>query len=156
MLVDTKYQTFDYPGPNGDVYSPYTGSGGIPIGSFLNRLAFAIRFGDIRFFTTSAITGRSRVIILNNIRARLAAAAPFLTFDATRTWSSPAAGSTGSPTPTPPPSRIPYSEPNGGINYIRNSVKVVIDAYNGSMRFYVFDPQDPLIRTYEKIFPGVF
>ncbi len=54
---DTKYPTFDYPGPNGDVYSQYTGSGGIPIGSFLNRLAFTLRFGDIRFFTTSAITG---------------------------------------------------------------------------------------------------
>src|SRR5665811_2341027 len=78
----TKYPTFDYPGPNGDVYSPYTGSSGIPIGPFLKRLAFAIRFGDIRFFTSSAITSQSRVIILNNIRARLAAAAPFLTFDA--------------------------------------------------------------------------
>ena len=151
---DTKYPTFDYPGPNGDVYSRYTGSGGIPIGSFLNRLAFALRFGDIRFFTSSAITGQSRVIILNNIKARLAAAAPFLTFDSNPYmvvaggrlyWIADAYTTT---------SRIPYSQPNGSINYIRNSVKVVIDAYNGSMRFYVFDPQDPLIRTYEKIFPG--
>ncbi len=52
--------------------------------------------------------------------------------------------------------RYPYSQPEGGINYIRNSVKVVIDAYNGSMRFYVADPTDPIIRTYEKIFPGMF
>jgi uncharacterized membrane protein (UPF0182 family) len=155
-LVRTKYPTFDYPGPNGDVYSPYTGSGGIPIGPFLNRLAFAIRFGDIRFFTSSAITSQSRVIILNNIRARLAAAAPFLTFDANPYmvmaggrlyWIADAYTTTD---------RIPYSQPNGGINYMRNSVKVVIDAYNGSMRFYVFDPNDPLIRTYERIFPGVF
>ncbi len=64
VLVKTKYQTFDYPGPSGNVYAPYTGGGGIPIGSFLNRLAFTLRFGDIRFFTTSAITGQSRVIIL--------------------------------------------------------------------------------------------
>ena len=155
-LVDTKYPTFDYPGANGDVYSGYTGSGGIPIGSFLNRIAFAIRFGDIRFLTTSAITPQSRVIILNNIRERLAAAAPFLTFDSNPYmvvaggrlyWIADAYTTT---------SRIPYSEPNGSINYIRNSVKVVIDAYNGSMRMYVFDPQDPLIRTYEKIFPGAF
>ena len=98
----------------------------------------------------------SRVIILNNIRARLAAAAPFLSFDSNPYmvvaggrlyWIADAYTTT---------SRIPYSQPNGAINYIRNSVKVVIDAYNGSMRFYVFDPQDPLIRTYEKIFPGVF
>ena len=81
VLVKTKYPKFDYPGANGDVYSPYTGSGGIPIGSLLNRLAFAVRFGDYRFFTTSAITPQSRVIIRNNIRERLAAAAPFLTFD---------------------------------------------------------------------------
>ncbi len=156
VLVDTKYQTFDYPGASGDVYSPYTGTGGIPIGSLLNRLAFAIRFGDIRFLTTSAITPHSRVIILNNIRERLAAAAPFLTFDSNPYmvvaggrlyWIADAYTTTN---------RIPYSEPNGSVNYIRNSVKVVIDAYNGSMRMYVFDPQDPLIRTYEKIFPGAF
>ena len=52
--------------------------------------------------------------------------------------------------------RIPYAQPNGSLNYMRNSVKVVVDAYNGSMRFYVFDPRDPLIRTYQRIFPGVF
>ena len=155
-LVKTKYPTFDYPGPKGDVYSPYAGSGGIPIDPFVNRLAFTLRFGDIRFFTTSAITGQSRVIILNNIRARLAAAAPFLSFDANPYmvvaggrlyWIADAYTTT---------ERIPYSEPNGGINYMRNSVKVVVDAYNGSMRLYVFDPRDPLIRTYERIFPGVF
>ncbi|HEY5387521.1 MAG TPA: UPF0182 family protein, partial [Thermoleophilia bacterium] len=155
-LVRTKYPTFDYPGPNGDVYSPYTGTGGVPIGPFLNRLAFATRFGDIRFFTSSAITSQSRVIILNNIKARLAAAAPFLTFDS-NPYMVVAGGRlywiTDAYTTT---NQIPYSEPNGGLNYIRNSVKVVVDAYNGSMRFYVFDPQDPLIRTYERIFPGVF
>jgi len=156
VLVKTKYPTFDYPGPNGDVYSPYTGGGGIPISPFLNRLAFTLRYGDIRFFTSSAITGPSRVIILNNIRARLAEAAPFLKFDSTPYmvvaggrlyWMADAYTTTG---------RVPYSQPNGSINYMRNSVKVVVDAYNGSMRFYVFDPMDPLIRTYQRIFPGVF
>ena len=155
VLVKTKYQTFDYPGPNGNVYAPYTGSGGIPISSFLNRLAFTIRFGDIRFFTSSAITGGSRVIILDNIGARLAAAAPFLRLDANPYmvvaggrlyWIADAYTTTD---------LIPYSQPDGGLNYIRNSVKVVIDAYNGSMRFYSFDQQDPLIRTYERLFPGM-
>ena len=156
VLVKTKDQEFDYPGPGGDVYTTYTGGGGIPVGSSLNRLAFAVRFGSIKFFTSSAITGESRVIIKNNIKARLAAAAPFLTFDANPYmviadgklyWIADAYTTT---------SRYPYSQPDGGLNYIRNSVKVVVDAYNGTMDFYVFDPNDPLIRTYEKIFPGMF
>ncbi len=156
VLVKTKDPAFDYPGPGGDVYAQYTGSGGIPIGSLLNRLAFVVRFGDLRFITTSAITSQSRVIIYDNIRARLAAAAPFLQYDANPYmviaggrlyWIADAYTTT---------SRIPYSAPNGGLNYIRNSVKVVIDAYNGTMRFYVFDPRDPMLRTYEKIFPGIF
>jgi uncharacterized protein len=156
VLVKTKYPTFDYPGASGNVYAPYTGTGGIPISSFWNRLAFAIRFGDIRFFTTSAITSQSRVIILDNIRARLEAAAPFLRFDGNPYmvvaggrlfWIADAYTTTA---------RIPYSEPLGGVNYIRNSVKVVIDAYNGTMRLYDFAPQDPLLRTYARLFPGIF
>ena len=156
VLVKTKNPEFDYPGPNGDVYSTYTGSGGFPIGSFLNRLALTVRFSAISFFTSSAITGESRVILHNNIKARLAAAAPFLRFDGNPYmviadgklyWIADAYTTTD---------RIPYSQPNGALNYVRNSVKVVIDAYNGSMSFYAFDPSDPLIRVYEKVFPGMF
>jgi uncharacterized membrane protein (UPF0182 family) len=156
VLVNTKDKEFDYPGPGGDVYQPYTGTGGIPVNSFLNRLAFAVRFNDIRFFTSSAITSGSKVILYDNIRARLQAAAPFLTFDSDPYmviangklyWMADAYTTSD---------RMPYSQPNGGINYIRNSVKVVLDAYNGSMSFYVFDPTDPLIRTYEGIYPNMF
>jgi uncharacterized membrane protein (UPF0182 family) len=156
VLVKTKDSEFDYPGPNGDVYTTYTGRGGIPINSFFNRLAFTARFTTIKFFTASAIDSQSRVIIYNNIRARLQAAAPFLTFDSNPYmviadgrlfWIADAYTTTD---------RMPYSQPHGSLNYMRNSVKVVIDAYNGSMNFYVFDPTDPLIRTYEKIFPGMF
>ena len=85
VLVKTKDQEFDYPGPNGDVYTTYTGSGGIPVGSALNRLALAVRFGDIRFFTSSAITGASRVILNDNIKAR---------------WSRPRRSSRSTATPT--------------------------------------------------------
>jgi uncharacterized protein len=156
LLVKTTDQEFDYPGPNGDVYTTYTGSGGIPVGSFLNKLAFAVRFGSIKFFTTSSITDASRVIIRNKITERLATAAPFLKFDGNPYmviadgklyWMADAYTTTD---------RYPYSQPDGGLNYIRNSVKVVIDAYNGTMSFFVFDPSDPLIQTYEKIFPGMF
>ncbi len=155
-LVDTKVAEFDYPGGNGDVYTHYAGAGGIPIGSFFNRLAFCLRFGTIRFFTATGIQGNSRIIIRNNIIQRLHAAAPFLTLDSHpymviangKLWWIVDAYTTTA--------RYPYSQPQGGINYIRNSVKVVIDAYNGSMKFYVADPTDPIIRTYEKIFPGMF
>jgi uncharacterized membrane protein (UPF0182 family) len=156
LLVKTKDQEFDYPGPKGDVYTTYTGNGGIPVGSFLNKLAFMMRFGSLKFFTTSSITADSRVIIKNNIGERLAAAAPFLKFDSNPYmviadgklyWIADAYTTTD---------RYPYSQPDGGLNYIRNSVKVVIDAYSGTMNFYVFAPGDPLIQTYEKIFPGMF
>ena len=155
-LVKTKNQEFDYPGPDGDVYSTYTGRGGIPIGSFLNRLALTTHFGAISFFTSSAITNDTRVILYNNIKSRLAAAAPFLRFDANPYmviadgklyWMADAYTTTD---------RMPYSQPDGSLNYIRNSVKVVIDAYNGTMDFYAFDSTDPIIRVYEKIFPGMF
>ncbi len=156
VLVKTTDQEFDYPGADGDVYTTYTGSGGIPVGSFLNKLAFALRFGSIKFFTSSAITDESRIIIKNKITERLATAAPFLTFDSNPYmviadgklyWIADAYTTTD---------RYPYSQPDGAINYIRNSVKVVIDAYNGTMTFYTFDPSDPLIRTYERIFPDMF
>ncbi len=156
VLVKTKNQEFDYPGPDGDVYTTYSGSGGIPVGSFLNKLALTTHFGSISFFTSSAITGESRVILYNNIKARLSAAAPFLKFDGDPYmviadgklyWMVDAYTTTG---------RMPYSQPDGSLNYMRNSVKIVIDAYNGTMDFYTFDSSDPIIRVYEKIFPGMF
>jgi len=156
VLVKTKNPEFDYPGPNGDVYSTYTGTGGFPVGSLFNRLALAVRFGGISFLTSSAITHDTRAILYDNVKARLSAAAPFLKFDGNPYmviadgklyWVADAYTTTD---------RIPYSEPNGALNYIRNSVKVVVDAYNGTMSFYVFDKDDPLIRVYEKVFPGMF
>ena len=156
-LVKTKDREFDYPGAGGaDVYRNYTGSGGVPIGSFLPKLAFAWRFGTIKFFTSSAIDGDSRVIIRNNIMQRVEAAAPFLTYDpdpymvisdGRLYWVADAYTSSGN---------YPYSTPEAGLNYIRNSVKVVIDAYNGSMKFFAFDEQDPILQTYEKIYPDLF
>ena len=156
VFVKTKNQEFDYPGPNGDVYTGYTGAGGFPVDSFLKRLALTFDFGGISFFTSSAITNETRVILRDNIKTRLAAAAPFLQFDndpymvvadGKLYWIADAYTTTN---------LVPYSEPDGTLNYIRNSVKVVIDAYNGTMDFYVFDPSDPLIQVYEKIYPGMF
>ncbi len=156
VLVKTKDAEFDYPGPGGDVYTSYSGGGGIPAGSLLNRLALAVRFGTIKFLTTTAITSQSRAILYDNIMSRVEKAAPFLTFDANPYmviaggrlyWIADAYTTTD---------RYPYSQPLKGVNYMRNSVKVVIEAYNGTMRFYVFDQADPMIRTYERMFPGMF
>ncbi len=156
-LVKTRDPEFDYPGPNNtNVYTTYSGSGGIPISPFLNRLAFSAEFGTIKFFFTSAIESQSRIIIRNDIRTRISDVAPFLTLDhdpymvianGRLFWIQDAYTTT---------SRYPYSTPQNGINYIRNSVKIVVDAYNGTMKFYVFDPKDPLIRTYEAAYPSLF
>jgi uncharacterized protein len=155
-LVKTSNKEFDYPGPNGDVYSTYKGSGGIPISPLLNRLAFAAQFGTIKFFTTSSIGSQSRIIFRNDIRTRITDAAPFLTLDhdpymviaaGKLYWIQDAYTTT---------SRYPYSTPQGNVNYLRNSVKVVVDAYNGTMKFYAFDPQDPLLKTYQAAYPSLF
>ena len=155
-LVKTKDKEFDYPGPNGDVYDTYKGSGGIPISPLLNRLAFSVKFGTIKFFTTSSIESQSRIIIRNSIQPRISAAAPFLTLDHDpymviadgRLWWVQDAYTTTS--------RYPYSTPQSGVNYLRNSVKIVVDAYNGTMKYYVFDPEDPLLKTYEAAYPSLF
>jgi uncharacterized membrane protein (UPF0182 family) len=155
-LVRTTEEEFDYPGSSGDVFRQYDGDGGIPVSPLLTRLAFAARFGTIKFFTTSAITDESRIIIRNNIRERVSAVAPFLRLDADpymviangRLWWVVDTYTTTD--------RYPYSTPEGDLNYVRNAVKVVVDAYNGSMRFYVADPEDPLVKVYQGIFPELF
>jgi uncharacterized membrane protein (UPF0182 family) len=155
-LVKTKDKEFDYPGANGDVYDTYQGSGGIPISPLLNRLAFSVHFGTIKFFTTSSIESQSRIIIKNSIQPRIRAAAPFLTLDHDpymviadgRLWWIQDAYTTTS--------RYPYSTPQSGVNYLRNSVKIVVDAYNGTMKYFVFDPTDPLLKTYQAAYPSLF
>ena len=155
-LVKTKDKEFDYPGADGDVYWDYDGSGGIPISPLLNRLAFSAQFGTIKFFTTSSLESQSRIIIRNDIRTRISAAAPFLVLDSDpymviadgRLWWIQDAYTTTS--------RYPYSTPQGDLNYLRNSVKIVVDAYNGTMKFFVFDEQDPLLKTYRAAYPSLF
>jgi uncharacterized membrane protein (UPF0182 family) len=156
-LVNTTEAEFDYPGSAGDVYTDgYDGTGGVPISPVLNRLAFAARYGTIKFFTTSAITDDSRIIFRNDIRERIEATAPFLALDTDpymtiadgRLWWIQDAYTVTE--------RYPYSTPEAGLNYIRNSVKVVVDAYNGSMTFYVWDEEDPILRTYRDLYPELF
>ena len=156
-LVNTSQAEFDYPGATGDVYTKgYSGSGGVPISPVLNRLAFSVKFGTIKFFTTSAIESDSRIIFRNDIRERIQAAAPFLSLDpdpymviadGKLYWIQDAYTRT---------TLYPYSTPESGSNYIRNSVKVVVDAYDGSMKFFVWDEEDPLLKTWAGIYPDLF
>lgn len=160
-VVNTREKEFDYPVGDQNAYTTYEGSGGVKIGGFLRRIAFALRFGSSKFIFSSAITPESRVLFNRNIHDRVRLVAPFLVYDSDPYLVVDSAGKlywiydayTVS-------NRFPYAEPYSfagrRINYIRNSVKVVIDAYDGDMKFYVFDDRDPLIRAYAGIFKGMF
>ena len=156
ILVKTNQKEFDYPKGNDNVYTTYKGTAGIPLNGF-RRLIFSYLFGDTDLFFTSTITPDSRIVYRRDILQRVKTIAPFLSYD-----SDPYIVISGGKlywildgyTHT---MRYPYSQPYGHrFNYIRNSVKVVLDAYNGTVRFYVINPDDPIIQTWQKIFPGVF
>ena len=160
VVVKTKEQELDYPSGDQNVYTSYEGKGGVVLDSPLKRLAYAMRMGDSQVLLSGAITTQSRLLWRRSIRERVEAVAPFLRYD-----------------PDPYPvivdgrlvwlldaytvsRRYPYSEPTqtsfGQLNYIRNSVKVAMDAYDGTLTFYLIDDEDPLIRTYASIFPDLF
>jgi uncharacterized membrane protein (UPF0182 family) len=158
VFVGTRQREFDHPSGEANVYAAYEGTGGVAVGNLLRRLVLAARFGSSKILLSGDITNESRVLYYRNIMARAAKALPFLTFDrdpylvvaedGTLQWILDAYTSTR---------RYPYSSrlPDG-TSYMRNSVKVVLDAYNGKLRAFVSEPTDPLVRTWEKIFPGVF
>ncbi|HHW18141.1 MAG TPA: UPF0182 family protein [Firmicutes bacterium] len=159
IIVKTKEPEFDFPRTDTEAIEPtfYEGTAGIPLSSFLNRLAFMLRFRDYQILVSGAITPESRIVMRRNIVERVKAIAPFFMYDSDPYlvladgrlyWFID--GYTVS-------ANYPYSQPDSvtGVNYIRNSVKAVIDAYNGSVVFYRADEEDPILRTYEKIFPGL-
>jgi uncharacterized membrane protein (UPF0182 family) len=163
VIVNTKAKEFDYPKGNENVYTSYQGKGGVRISSLFRRLVYAWKFSDIKILLTGYITNQSRIMFYRNIMQRDNMLAPFLSYDR---QPYPVVGNDGhlywihdAYTTT---NMFPYSEPvfqnpiERGMNYIRNSVKVVVDAYNGDVSYYVIDPSDPLIQTYRKIFPKLF
>src|SRR6185437_10922070 len=162
VYVKTRQKEFNYPQGQTNSLTAYEGSGGIELGGFLRRILLAFDRGDIGKLPFSDDVNRnSRLLMRRNVRDRVAALAPFLTFDpdpyivlgddGRLSWIMDAF--TTSET-------YPYSSHyrlgDSRINYMRNSVKVVIDAYNGTTTFYVFDKHDPIIATYRRIFPGLF
>ncbi len=134
----------------------YDGDAGIRLQSFLRRAMLALRFAEYRILISNELSSDSRILIERNIHDRVRKLAPFLRYDSDPYivvsdnqlfWIQDAYTVSD---------RYPYSAPYDGINYIRNSVKVVIDAFNGDVNFYIFDPADPLIQTYSRIFPELF
>ncbi|HEV8339366.1 MAG TPA: UPF0182 family protein [bacterium] len=156
VVVRTRVQELDFPRGNENVYTTYRGKGGIRL-SYFARLAFAYRFADLKLAISSDIGSDSRLLFARNIVARVQRIAPFLRYDrdpylvvadGRLVWVIDAYAQSD---------RYPYSTPvQAGINYIRNSVKVVIDAYDGSVTFYRVDPTDPVAATLARIFPELF
>jgi uncharacterized membrane protein (UPF0182 family) len=170
VIVDGSQPELDYQDPKtgNNVTFKYNGTGGVAMGSIFRRLAFALRFGDPNPVISGLVTSQSKILYVRSIGDRVRKAAPFLKFDSDPYavllngriyWIQDAYTVTN---------RYPYSQAanidrvpatsglSTNFNYVRNSVKVVIDAYNGSMKFYVMDGSDPIIQTYEKAFPELF
>jgi hypothetical protein len=174
VIADTKQPEIDYQQTTGsnngqNVYSTYQGSGGVQLNSFLKRAAFAIRFGDLNVLISDLITPDSRMMFVRDIQAEVAKVAPFLSLDSdpypvivngeidwvqdayTTTANYPYAQDADT-------SSLPTNSGLSGLgfNYVRNSVKVVINAYTGNMTLYVMDPNDPIIETWRAAFPSLF
>jgi uncharacterized membrane protein (UPF0182 family) len=157
VIVKTDAQEFDYPVEDGNVQTVFQGEGGIKLGSILQRLVFAWQFQDLNIAISDSLTSESRLLFRRNIADRVRTLAPFLTLDrdpylvivdSKLYWIQDAYTTT---------EHYPYSQPSpAGYNYIRNSVKAVIDAYDGSTTFYLMDESDPIIRAYSRIFPDLF
>jgi len=158
VFVRSRSQELDYPAGDQNVYTRYAGRGGIPLGSFLTKLAFALRFGEKNIVLSDDLTGESRIMIYREVAQRIRQIAPFLRFDrdpymvigddGRLVWMIDGYTVTN---------RYPYSQPVRDLgNYIRNSVKATVDAYHGTVTFYLSDPADPVIRTYARAFPGLF
>jgi hypothetical protein len=157
-IVKTESKEFDYPSGNDNVYTTYQGSGGVPIGGFLKKMLFVARFKELKILLSTDISSRSRILYNRQIMTRVNTAIPFLSYDSDPYMVITKAGKLmwiidGYTTTD----AYPYSAQIGEMgNYIRNSVKVVVDAYNGGLSLYIADPVDPIISTYARIFPKVF
>ena len=156
-IVKALTPEFDYARGNDNVFDFYKGNGGVPVSGFWRRLLFSFYYHDINLLVTENIVAGSRILLRRNIKQRLATLAPFLNQDRDPYMVVHDGGLYWIVDCYTVSDHYPYSQKNGDqINYIRNSVKVVIDAYTGETDFYVADPEDPVIRTWERVYPGMF
>lgn len=157
IVVNTDEPEFDYPDGSSNQYTKYEGTAGIKMNLF-NRLVFTVREGSLKLLVSSNIDSNSKIIINRNVVKRVQKIMPYLSYendpylvtvDGKLYWMMDAYTES---------SNYPYSEPISGetTNYIRNSVKVVVDAYNGDVNFYIVDENDPIAETYQKIYPTLF
>jgi uncharacterized membrane protein (UPF0182 family) len=158
VIVKTKVSEFSYPTTEGNVYTSYEGAGGVKLDSIFKKALFSIKFKTEKIILSADITRDSRILYYRNILERVKILAPFLLFDTDPylvvTKDGGLAWIIDAYTVS---SRMPYSKPiDRNINYIRNSVKVVVDAYSGVVSFYVSDPDDVIIKVYSTIFPDMF
>lgn len=157
IFVKTTNNEFDYPSGTTFTETVYSGTAGIEMSSMLRKIAMASRFVQINILLSNSIQPDSRIIFNRDIKTRAHNIAPFLIYDSDPYivlndqgqlfWMMDGYTVTDS---------FPYSEASGRINYIRNPVKVTIDAYNGETTFYIIDDTDPLIQVYQKVFPELF
>ena len=156
-IVNTGVKELDYPKGDKNVYTSYAGSGGIPLDAFWKKVLFAWDLGDINIILSDYLTDDSRLQIRRRVQQRITTLAPFLAVDSDPYlvlsegklfWIQDAYTASD---------RFPYSEPfNGRFNYIRNSVKVVVDAYQGTVTFYMTEPDEPVLKVYRAAFPDMF
>ena len=158
VFTGTRQREFDHPSGEQNVYASYAGKGGVPIGNVLRRAVFASQFGSSKILFSGDITSGSKILYHRDVMDRAHKALPFLAFDGdpylviaadgTLKWILDAYTSTR---------HYPYAERlRDGTSYMRNAVKLVIDAYDGTLTAYVSAPGDPLITTWSRIFPGIF
>jgi uncharacterized membrane protein (UPF0182 family) len=158
VVVKTRQKEFDYPVGDRNEETTYTGDGGVGVGSLWRRLLFAVRFGEVKILFSQDFTAESRILYHRQMTERVQKIAPFLhldrdpypvvTADGRIVWLLDAYTTS---------ERFPYSQPTPGIgNYIRNPVKVTVDAYHGTVRFYLVEPEEPLARAWARAFPDLF
>ncbi|MCW9706450.1 UPF0182 family membrane protein [Fodinibius salsisoli] len=156
-IVNTNVRELDYPSGDKNIYTNYQGSSGVSINNLFEQLLFSWQFGDINILLTDYINENSKILFWKQVQERVKRIAPFLRLeddpylvlnDGKLYWIQDAYTTSAD---------YPYSAPyNNQYNYIRNSVKVVVDAYNGSVDFYTSDEQDPILKVYRDIFPDMF
>jgi len=158
VFVGTKQKEFDYPAGDANIYTAYTGRGGVPIGSFIRRVLYAFQLGSLKILLSDDIRGSAKILYRRTVMDRATTALPFLDFDrdpylivtdaGEMKWILDAYTESDA---------YPYAQRTAdGTNYMRNSVKVVIDAYDGTVDAYIADPNDPVVKTYARIFDGIF
>jgi uncharacterized membrane protein (UPF0182 family) len=157
VFVKTRAREFHYPRGEDNVYTSYEGNGGVPISNLFRRVLFSIRFRSFKTLLSDDITSESRVMFYRRLSERVGRIAPFLRYDVDPYLVISNGGLVWVQDGYTVSGRYPYSTPApNGINYIRNSVKATVDAFHGTVRFYLIDEADPIALTFRSAFPELF